>query len=288
MSEHELVTALTAHGFSLNEARAYVALVGSGAATGYEVGQRASIPRSAVYSSLRRLQALGAARAIAGSPERFVAIAPDEVIDLLRSRFERDLAAIERAAASLEAVPAVPDAFTVQGYERVIEEASRLVRSARDQLVVSGWPRELSLLAADLAAAVERGVYTVVFSHALLPRSVAGLHFSSGFVEAELEAFWRHRLFVVADDERSLVGATEQSKHDSAVLTGTAAIAEVVTSQITLDITLLAQRHGYDVEKVMARILRDRVGRLDELGRAEPTLGVQRGRAKRERARAKR
>lgn len=283
MSEQELVVALTAHGFSLNEARAYVALVQSGASTGYEVGQRANIPRSAVYSSLRRLQALGAARSIAGSPERFVAIAPDEVSDLLRTRFERELAALERAAASIEATPAVPDAFTVQGYERVIEEASRLVRSARDQIVVSGWPRELSLIAPDLAAAVERGVYTVVFSHAALPPDVSGLQFSSGFAEASLESFWRHRLFLVVDDARALVGATDRAKDDSAVLTGTAAIAEIVTSQIALDITLLSQRHGYDAEKVMARILHERVGRLDELRASDPvpTLGVQRGRPKR-------
>ena len=73
MGEADLIQALTEHGFSLNESRAYTALLQSGPSTGYEVGQKAQIPRSAVYGALRRLVAAGAARSIAGSPERFVA-----------------------------------------------------------------------------------------------------------------------------------------------------------------------------------------------------------------------
>jgi sugar-specific transcriptional regulator TrmB len=66
-----IVTALVALGFSLNESRAYSALLLESPATGYEVGVRAQIPRSAVYGVLRRLVKSGAARSIAGSPERF-------------------------------------------------------------------------------------------------------------------------------------------------------------------------------------------------------------------------
>jgi len=71
MAEPEVVSALVALGFSLNESRAYRALLLESPATGYEVGVRAQIPRSAVYGVLRRLVAVGAARAIAGTPERF-------------------------------------------------------------------------------------------------------------------------------------------------------------------------------------------------------------------------
>ena len=45
----------------------------------------------------------------------------------------------------------------------------------------------------------------------------------------------------------------------------TPAIAEVATSQVALDITLLAQRQKRDVQHVMARMLGHRVGRLDTL-----------------------
>ncbi len=259
-----LVQALEALGFSLNESRAYVALLQESPATGYEVGVRAQIPRSAVYGVLRRLVKAGAARAIAGSPERFAPASPNDVLQLLRKRFDASTIALENAAQSLDAQPEAPDAYSVRGYERVMEEAERLVRAAEKQLVMSGWPRELGTLAAELKRAQKRGVYVVVFSHSLLPK-LPGEVFSYELPESDLESFWKHRIIVVADDRTTLIGATEMSEADAGVVSETAAIAEVATSQIALDVTLLAQRTGADVRSVMAKMLGARVGRLDSL-----------------------
>src|SRR5439155_20136940 len=84
-----VVAALVALGFSLNESRAYHALLQESPATGYEVGVRASIPRSAVYGVLRRLVTAGAARSIAGTPERFAPAPAEEVLSFLRKRFDQ-------------------------------------------------------------------------------------------------------------------------------------------------------------------------------------------------------
>lgn len=271
MTRPDVVEALVALGFNLNEGRAYAALLQHGASTGYEVSQRTQVPRSAVYGALRRLVAAGAARSIAGNPERFVATPAEELVVVLRKRFEASTDALDAAVARLRVTPTVPDAFSVRGYERVMEEAARLVQTAEHTLVVSGWPREIDQLAAEFAAAHRRKVYAVLFSHARLADSLAGIHFSYGVAgETELEAFWKHRLVMVADDRRSLIGAAEQSPADTAVISETPAIAELATGQVALDITLLAQRHGHDVTEVMARLLGDRVGRLDTLLAAGP------------------
>ena len=279
MSESDIVDALIALGFSLNEGRAYAALLTGGPSTGYEVAQRAQVPRSAVYAVLRKLVANGAARSIAGTPERFVGVMPEELMALMRKRFDSHQEELERAVRSLDVAATVPDAFTVRGYERVIEEARQLVEGAEERLVLSGWPRELLQLERELADAADRGVYSVIFSHADIPPGLAGTCFSYGVDEKGLEEFWRHRLVVVVDDARTLIGATEQAADDAAVLSETPAIAEVATSWVALDITLLAQRFGHDTEKVMARMLGDRVGRLDRLMArgTKPTLGVKRG-----------
>src|SRR5262249_29599534 len=136
-------------------------------------------------------------------------------------------------------------------------------------LVISGWPREIEKLAAELKKAQKRAVYIVVFSHSQLPKLPAEV-FSYELPEADLEAFWKHRIIVVADDRTTLIGATETTEADSAVVSETAAIAEVATSQIALDITLLAQRTKTDasahrLRSVMAKMLGARVGRLDTL-----------------------
>jgi sugar-specific transcriptional regulator TrmB len=265
MAEAEVVSALVALGFSLNESRAYRALLLESPATGYEVGVRAQIPRSAVYGVLRRLVAVGAARAIAGTPERFVAAPAQEVLTLLRKRFEGQTGALEVAIRELDATPQAPDAFSVRGYERVLEEADRLIAAAEERLVVSGWPREIERLSPELKRAAKRRVHIVVFSHAALPPKLPGELFSYELDQQALEEFWKHRLLVVADDRRTLISATEGTDEDDGVVSETPAIAEVATSQVALDITLLAQRQKRDVQHVMARMLGHRVGRLDTL-----------------------
>ncbi|MBN9164142.1 MAG: hypothetical protein BGO98_19520 [Myxococcales bacterium 68-20] len=264
MAEPDVVPALEALGFSLNESRAYAALLQESPATGYEVGVRAQIPRSAVYGVLRRLVKAGAARSIAGSPERFAPAPAEELLILLRKRFDASTEQLEEAIRRLDVTPEVPDAFSVRGYQRILEEAERIVRGAQQRVVVSGWPREIEQMTTELKRAAKRRVYVVVFSHAELP-ALPGEVFSYGLAEKDLEEFWKHRLVVVADDRRSLIGATEMADTDNAVISETPAIAEIATSQVALDITLLSQRTQRDVEGVMAKMLGSRVGRLDTL-----------------------
>lgn len=264
MAEPDVVPALVALGFSLNESRAYAALLQESPATGYEVGVRAQIPRSAVYGVLRRLVKAGAARSIAGTPERFAPAPADELLVMLRKRFDASTEQLEEAIRSLDTSPAAPDAFSVRGYQRVLEEAERLIRGAQQRLVISGWPREIEQLSGELKRASKRRVYIVVFSHAELP-PLPGEVFSYGLEEKGLEDFWKHRLTVVADDKKSLIGATEMNDADAGVVSETNAIAEIATSQIALDITLLSQRTNRDIEGVMAKMLGQRVGRLDTL-----------------------
>jgi HTH-type transcriptional regulator, sugar sensing transcriptional regulator len=271
MAEPDVVSALVAVGFSLNESRAYRALLIESPATGYEVGVRAQVPRSAVYGVLRRLVSVGAARAIAGTPERFAAAPPEELLGLLRKRFDGQASALQEAIRDFDVTPPSPDAFSVRGYERILEEAERLIGGAEDRLVVGGWPREIRRLVPELKRAAKRRVYVVAFSHAELPK-LPGEVFSYGLEEAALETFWKHRLVVVADDRRTLIAATEATDKDDGVVSETPAIAEVATSQVALDITLLAQRQKRDVQHVMARMLGHRVGRLDTLlGSRSPT-----------------
>lgn len=268
MSLAALIPPLESLGFTLNEARAYAALVQRGASTGYEVGQHAGIPRSAVYGVLRRLVQAGAARSMQGrdgEPERFAATPPESMIASLKKRFTANADALEEAARTLELPVDAPDVYGVRGYDRVMEEAEHLVASAKQKLAISGWPREIAQLAPELHKAAARKAFVVIFSHAALPDDLPGHVFSYGLEQRELETFWKHRLVIVADDARALVGAAERGPRDGAVISATDAIAELATNQISLDVTLLARRSGLDVEPVMATLLGARVGNLDAL-----------------------
>ncbi len=289
MAETELVRALEALGMNLNEARAYGALLARGASTGYEVAQHSGIPRSAVYTVLRKLVTEGAARRSPGPPERFTATPAEALVAQWRRRLDTSASSLLATVARLDVAGAAPDAHSVQGYDRIVEEATSVIHAAQRTLVVSAWPRELALLEHELVRAERRGVTLVVFSHAALPASVPGIHFSYGLDEAALEAFWNHRLVVVADDRKSLLGAVERAADDRAVVSDTVVIAEVAVSQIALDVTLLSQRHGHDAGPVLAMILGDRIGRLDTVptNRAAVRLGVREKTARAPNSRAK-
>jgi sugar-specific transcriptional regulator TrmB len=253
MTQANLVSALVDLGFTLNEARAYQALLLESPATGYEVGARAQIPRSAVYGVLRRLVATGAARSLGGTPERFAPAPAEHVVALLRKRFERSTHALETEIRKLDTKPPEPDAFTVRGYDRLLEEAERVIQGATSRLAVSAWPRELSCLLPELEKAAQRGVFVAVFSHAAPPNLPAEV-FTYGLEEEALEKFWKHHLTLVADDRHTLIASMEMKAEDQGVL-----------SQIALDITLLSQRLKLNVQAVMERMLGERVGRLDTL-----------------------
>lgn len=264
MTQPSVVQALVRLGFSLNESRAYHALLMQSPSTGYEVGARAKIPRSAVYSVLRRLVQAGLARSVSKRPERFVAVHVDHVTALLRKRFETSAKEFEEAVVQMDTTPLVPDAYSVRGYTRVLEEAERMIQRCKNMLVISGWPREIEHLLPEIQRAQKRKVFTVVFSHAKLP-PIAGAVFSYGLEQQALEEFWKHRITVVVDDQHTLIASTEMSEQDHAVISETAPLAEVATSQIALDIMLLAQRTGVSAKRVMERMLGERVGRLDTL-----------------------
>ena len=184
---------------------------------------------------------------------------------MLRKRFDSSTEQLEEAIRRLDTSPAAPDAFSVRGYQRILEEAERLIRGAQQRLVISGWPREIEQSPRELKRAAKRRVYIVVFSHAELP-PLPGEVFSYGLDEKAprgvLEAPPRRRR---RRQQELLIGATEQGEPTPRVVSETTAIAEIATSQVALDITLLTQRTGRDIEGVMAKMLGARVGRLDTL-----------------------
>ena len=120
------------------------------------------------------------AGAVRRAPPRGASRAPAEA---LRRTVERARGGDSRASTS---TPPAPDAFSVRGYERILEEAERLVAGAEERLVVSGWPREIGRLAPELKRAAKRRVYIVSFSHAELPK-LPGEVFSYGLEERALE-----------------------------------------------------------------------------------------------------
>jgi sugar-specific transcriptional regulator TrmB len=264
VTRDDILDSLTGLGFSTNEARAYTGLLVESPATGYEIAQRAGIPRSAIYAVLKRLEDGGLVARVEETPARYAPLPPSDLLGVLRRRFEGSVRSLDEALRKLRPPPPPVDLWNVTGYEEVLDRAESLIQGSLRYLFLSVWRREAERLMPALDAAAKRKVKLISFSFCALD-GLPGRVFSYGLEERDLEAFWKHKMILVVDHARALMGGTEPKERSEAVVTGHPAIIEVALNNIALDITLLSQRKKLDATESMIEMLGDRLGSLDPL-----------------------
>src|SRR5581483_12288277 len=95
MTRDDILESLSELGFSTNEARAYRGLLVESPATGYEIAQRANIPRSAIYAVLKRLEDDGLVARVEETPARYAPLPPTDLLGVLRRRFNTSLESLD-------------------------------------------------------------------------------------------------------------------------------------------------------------------------------------------------
>ncbi len=260
--EERVVAAMKQLGFTATDAKAYVALLKQHPATGYELASRSGVPRSAVYNVLGRLQALGLINAVQEKPARYVPLPPERLFELLETRFARSLETLREGLARLARRPEGRVTWTVEGYEAMLEQAQQLIGAARARVVASLWSREAEALAKELRRAEARQVDVTLFSFTPLPE--VGRRFSYGIDPQALAAHWTHRILLVVDGRRLLVGSAETTADNRAVVTDEPSLIEMACNNLVLDLTLFGERLGADVSTVVAE-LSDRLAPVEQL-----------------------
>lgn len=255
-------------GYTGSDARTYITLLRGHPATGYELAARGGIPRSAIYSVLKRLERAGLVNALKGKPARYVPIPPERLVEHLKTRFARDLDSFEQAIGQVVGPRHDAVTWTVTGYEAMLAEAERLIVASRRRVVASLWRREAQRLAPALGRARERGIDVTLFSFTPLPNEL-GEVLSYGIDEDELARHWPRRVILVTDAEHLLVGAAEGSRLDRAVVSEEPALIEMAVANLVLDITLLGERQGVETGPIVAR-LTDKLAPIESLLPDEP------------------
>jgi sugar-specific transcriptional regulator TrmB len=264
MTRDDILDSLQELGFSTNEARAYKGLLFESPATGYEIAQRAGIPRSAIYAVLKRLEDEGMVARVEETPARYAPLPPSDLLGVLRRRFDRSLEGLDTNLRRMRPPPPPVDLWNVSGYNEVIEHARTLIDAAEEHIFCSIWRREAGRLKPAFDAAHKRKVKIITFSFCALDDQ-PGKVYSYGLDEKDLESFWKHKVILVVDHARTLMGGAEPDDDSDAVVTGHPAINEVALNNIALDITLLSQRRKVDSTESMVDMLGDRLGSLDPL-----------------------
>lgn len=258
MSE-PLVAQFAELGIHRNEALAYLTLVEEGGTegmTGYEVAARSGIPRSAVYTVLRRLEALGAAFAV-GEPARYVPTSPDRLVANLRQTALTQLAGLDERLRALPRRSQPEPIWILSRYNEVMERAEAMVRSAEQSVWLSVWPRELERLRPALDSVAHRPLHRVLHSPARLEPGPEGFStWADDSGDDEAKASWSHKILLVVDRREALIGGTEPEADNQAVRTTNPSLVDVATNHIILDITRLAGPLGLDCADVVSPMMR--------------------------------
>lgn len=254
-----LVAQLEGLGLARNEALAYLTLLedaGEQGITGYEVAARSGIPRSAVYTVLRKLETLGAAFIAGTDPMLFVANEPARWVDQVRRSTLARLDQVEAALAELPPRDRPEPVWVLRRYSEVMSRVDRMIRGAERSIWLSLWQRELDALRPALAAVADRPLHRVLHSPARVGIRPAGFSCWIDAVNGDVaKAGWSHKALVVVDRREALIGGSEPAADNHAVWTTNPSLVDVATNHIILDITLMARARGEDCDEVVSPMM---------------------------------
>ncbi len=260
----ELLAKLVKLGFTNYEARTYLGLLNNNPATGYEVSHQSGVPRSVIYSILRKLESMGVVISIHDKPRRYIPLAPKQLMSLLESDFSKRIGSLKDDLFSYNDKPESEGFWNIRGYESLMELCTSLIDEANVSIYLSGWKREIDQLKRPLLLAKKRGVDITVFSFTEIDEKY-GEVFAYGIPEEKLVSFWDHKLILVTDSKNLVMGSANQDDEQQSIWTQNRAVITILVNYIILDITLFGQRKNMDVSGTVMKLMTEKVDHLDQL-----------------------
>lgn len=236
--EEVIVSRLREVGFSLYEARVYLALLREGTQNGNEVAKHASVPSSKVYAALEKLSTEGFVHSSRrGSSTRWAAIPPDELVARLRKHYNDPLDYLVEELPKVQAAEPSEPFLTVSGVSAMREAAAALIAAAQDELHISCWEDDVDALREALAAAHERGVrvFGMLYGEAEPPPG-SWLHHHYEEIVAERVA--GRLLALVVDDREALISRLPLEGEANAVRSRNSAMTLIVKEYLHHDSVL--------------------------------------------------
>jgi sugar-specific transcriptional regulator TrmB len=167
-------------GFTMNEAKAYLALLQCQPASAYEIAKTAGLPTSKIYETVARLSGRGIFQ-VNQDPsghQQYFAMEPKDLMASIRNRTIDDT---EQLLPELEKIPDGSQDNLIWPLLDLAQVRSRtveLIQHATKAILISLWPEELTWCERALRDATERDV------------QIALVHF--GFPEIQIGATYHH------------------------------------------------------------------------------------------------
>jgi len=161
----KVLTEIQKLGFSQYESKAYLSLLQHSPVTGYELSKRSGVPRSMIYEVVNKLIDRGAVYTIPSDPIKYSPVPAREFLKRVRRNIDATFDFLDKSLEALEQVGDVNVISHINGYEPVMDELLSIIDGAKQELWLSVWNPQVSLLANNVRNAQERNVkvFSIVF-----------------------------------------------------------------------------------------------------------------------------
>jgi HTH-type transcriptional regulator, sugar sensing transcriptional regulator len=160
MVVNNLVKKLLDSGFTEYEAKAYIALLGSGTATAYEIAKASGIPTSKIYEVISRLTEKGIILITnEKNKNKYIPIEPEEFIENRRKQLDSTLTELKNDLLNISSDSEISYIWNIHDYDYLISKAVRMIQEAKKSLLISTWNQEISYLNDLLKEKQKKGIY---------------------------------------------------------------------------------------------------------------------------------
>jgi len=260
----DLIVLLKKIGFTNYESKAYLGLLKNNPATGYEISQETDVPRSVIYSTLRKLESNGVVISVHGKPTRYIPLSPKQLLSRLESDFSKKINSLSEELLAFDDKPDSEGFWNIRGYKSLMEICENHINDAKKQIVLSGWAREIDSFHDSLMEAQKRGVNIVVFSFNDISTEYGDVY-CYNIPDERLKKIWDHKLILVSDSKELVMGPANMDEDEQAIWTQNEAVLSIAINYVVLDITLFGQRMGVDTAGTVLKIMPERVDDLDKM-----------------------
>ncbi|NOX87551.1 MAG: TrmB family transcriptional regulator [Calditrichaeota bacterium] len=264
MNESRLTERLKALGFTTYEAKSYITLLKNNPSTRYELSKNSGVPRSAIYDVIKKLENLGAVNALYTSPEKYVPLPPDQLMELLDRQFKERLDEARQALKHFDTEIEPGHLWNIVGYQNMLHKAREMISRAKETIFLSIWERECLRLKDELDAAKNRGIRIIVFSFTPISLDIKE-KYSYNIPETELLKIWERKIILVKDHSELLMGEADDRYAKKTAWTDNKAIVDIATNHIILDITLYGIRMREEVSNSVMIMQKGGFENLDKL-----------------------
>lgn len=250
----DVYTELQKLGFSQYECKAYVGLLKNSPVTGYEVSKRTGVPRSMIYEVLGKLLDKGAIYVVPSDPVKYSPIPAKDLIHRLRKSFAETFEILEQQLPSIESERETDVIWHIRSHEHVIEEMLNVIRSAKNELWLSVWEKQVPQIKNAIDQRLKDGIhiFSILFG---APDIQLGTTFHHNYMPPDVvkERMGGQLTVAARDGEEVLIANFTEKSFAWAVKTKDPALVLVATEYI---------RHDIMIEEITAEFGSDKLDAL--------------------------